>query len=298
MVPKVCTFGAFAFAAASVTTASASPTTTELDLIFPRDNETYLPTYPFPIVFAVQNPAPAWPFNFGYSWQLYPVSRLAKGGDVGQFPGAFESTSEAGEANFTGPLVHIYPTGELANTTEKEWFLFWRVNIIRNCTPSEDESRPMPTYAENLTAQTGAISFNISDDGKIPDVFQSGKDQSACPQPLWTVNIKGEADNGWMAYNQEMSTPTCPWLDPENPHPPSDPCAVRATEELARNVTQEMLARAQCIGVTSWPNTSLVGPCRDEGWKDWMSLATPIRSGARAGLIAAGILSFSLNFLL
>ncbi|KAF6808872.1 hypothetical protein CPLU01_15594 [Colletotrichum plurivorum] len=170
--------------------------------------------------------------------------------------------------------------------------------MIRNCTPSDDENRRQPTYAEPIPEQTGAIFFNISVNGKIPDVYQGEKDNAACPKPLWTVNIKGEASNDWIPYNQDWRTPTCPWFDPENPHPSPDPCAAKATEELVRNITNEMLARAQCIGVTSWPNSSLVGPCRDKGWREWNSWATPVGSSARAGLISASLLSFGLSFLM
>lgn len=107
--------------------------------------------------------------------------------------------------------------------------------------------------------------FNISDNGKIPDVYQGGEDNSACSQPLWTVNFTGEADNSWLPYDQGLRTPTCPGFDQENPHPPPDPCAVKANEELALNGSIEMLAAARCIRVPSWPNSSLVGLCRDEG---------------------------------
>ena len=38
-------------------------------LVFPR-NSTYRAAYPFPIVFALANPAAFWPFDFQFRWRL------------------------------------------------------------------------------------------------------------------------------------------------------------------------------------------------------------------------------------
>jgi hypothetical protein len=41
--------------------------TGQLDILFPRPNETYKRVYPFPVVFALHNPAALWPYGFKYT---------------------------------------------------------------------------------------------------------------------------------------------------------------------------------------------------------------------------------------
>ncbi|KID86083.1 hypothetical protein MGU_06775 [Metarhizium guizhouense ARSEF 977] len=265
MMVLPCFFISLLAAPCILTVAAAQSTTTEIDLVFPRANETYQRVYPFPIVFAIQNPAPVWPHNFQLFWQTGSVGEEPSRFDCDRLPlrGADLWTS----GNYSGPqtMTKIYSAGVYINSTVEQWYLAWHMTMLRNCTQGNNRV----TLAPKRPVAEGKIFFNVSRGGKPPDVFQ-GNESTACPLPLWTVNIVDRVDSH-AARNQSQygdSTNTmCPVFDPDDAHPRPEPCQAKATEELARNVTREMLSTAKCANLHSWPNASLAGPCNDTNWE-------------------------------
>jgi hypothetical protein len=71
--------------------ASQLPTTVQFDLVFPRNNTTYQPVYPFPIVFALHNGSAAWPYVLHWDWEITTTGSefdmIASGGFTAGIPG-------------------------------------------------------------------------------------------------------------------------------------------------------------------------------------------------------------------
>src|SRR3978361_1099068 len=97
----------------------AFPQTVEIDLIFPR-NETYAPTAYFPIVFAIQNYAPAWPWHLAIDWALNGADGKTLGA-VSDMEGGMESSGTAITSS-TEPFFMINST-KLMNNTSGQWSL-------------------------------------------------------------------------------------------------------------------------------------------------------------------------------
>ena len=252
----------------------------ELDLIFPRINETYKPVYPFPVVFAIRNPGAVWPYNFHFEWTMMPINKRASESDHGRFPLIVDGLSTSGIFEGSDPHYQIYGAVEVFNTTHKEWFIDWGATLLRNCTDNERTATP-----DQINATTGNFRFYFDkENGKLPDIYQpdasaSSADadaDSGCPRPLWTVNLSDESrpDSG------------CVRLDLEDPYPEPSPCAVRPTEELAANVTAEMLRTAMCVGVTEWPSEELTGYCGDEDWSPSLGSKAASSIGTAIPLVA------------
>ncbi|OAA44205.1 hypothetical protein NOR_03933 [Metarhizium rileyi] len=245
--------------------ASAESTVTEVDLVFPRANETYQRVYPFPIVFAIQNPAPVWPHNFQLFWQTGSVvDDEPPRFDCNRLPARGAELWTSGSYKGTGLLNKIYAAEVYMNNTIEKWYLAWHITMIRNCTDDRNGVALSPRRPE----AEGKIYFTFNRDGKLPDIVQA-KESAACPLPVWTVNIVDVLDSH-VARNQsqygDKTNSMCPVFDVRDPHPSPRPCEAKPTEELARNVSREMLSTAKCAGVHSWPNASLVGRCNDTNW--------------------------------
>ncbi|EFY92609.1 hypothetical protein J3459_014733 [Metarhizium acridum] len=233
-----------------------------MDLVFPRANETYQRVYPFPIVFAIQSPAPVWPHSFQLLWQTGSVGEEPSRFDCNRLPVRRADLWTWGNYNGPKTMTMIYPAGVYINSTVEQWYFAWHITMLRNCTQGTNGVAKRPV-AE------GKIFFNVSHEGKTHDIFQ-GKESTVCPLPLWTVHIVHQADSHVVRNQSQYGDSTntmCPDFDPDDAHPSPEPCKAKATEKLAQNVTREMLSTAKCASLHSWPNASLVGPCSDTNWE-------------------------------
>ncbi|KAK1770265.1 hypothetical protein QBC33DRAFT_617547 [Phialemonium atrogriseum] len=252
---------------AMATAQTWKPGITEVDLVFPRANETYKPTYPFPIVISIQNPAAIWQFGFAFYFDIQPVSHMDCCWGWGSFPEADGDLETHGTYNGSDTITTIYATDAIqkSNGTAKEWILFWRSATLWNCTPPAEDGQP-PTFSNSSLDRFGSIYFNISDDGDLPIINATG---APCPVTASTIKVKEAIENRGNPYQTKLNYPFpyCPYFDPDTPRPEGNPCAVKASDELARNVTKKMLDTAACVGNTAWPNSSLTGPCNDRYYR-------------------------------
>lgn len=110
----------------------------EVVLVFPRPNETYYPTYFFPIVYGLTSGAESWPYEFNTGWDLEVMSPdapwAAEAMDFRGFGCDFSQPPPAGK-----PYYMINGSGIVVNqTTVVEWKLSWSVSMLRECEPSVD----------------------------------------------------------------------------------------------------------------------------------------------------------------
>ena len=204
------------------TLVAAQTGTAQIDMLFPRPNETYKRVYPFPVVFALHNPAALWPYGFKYTWQLMALDRSTSPG-WGTFPNATAGVETSGTFEGPDPLINIFATDVVVNTMTKACFIHWHLFTVHNCTPAaEGAEDTTPTFAEEIPRTTGVFDVYFDDDnGKLPDIYipnVSDDGDSNCPTPLWTVNIKSEERT--TVFPIQTSTDSCPFLDPEDPEDP------------------------------------------------------------------------------
>jgi hypothetical protein len=224
---------------------SFPPTTLERDLVFPRENETYLRIYPFPLVFAVQEAKNVWPYGLRVRWTLFgwtpdgPNSTT----DIGGMPEAPRRTQGEYPRGDDNALYIVNATGALMNNSLPNWTLHWGFNFDSSCyTPPVE---PRISYVRE-----GKVSFFVTNDttiGKLPDIALK---EGSCPRPLGTMRFDSQSFHG------NCLAPLLPDADPK-----PDPCRVVADESLAAQVTRTMLEEASCPSAT-WPDpTGLLGYC-------------------------------------
>ncbi|PGH14087.1 hypothetical protein AJ80_06091 [Polytolypa hystricis UAMH7299] len=239
--------------------AQTFPQTVELDLVFPRANETYKPIAYFPTVWAVQNAAAILPFAIGVHWTLTELN-VEENGRL--FSGVMFLTSNnlthrkinadrwVEDPNIS-PFLIVDSTKELKNATG-EWALAWDFNLLRNCSRhSEFDKEP------SWTTPTQHVKFNISTEGKLPDI---ANDARTCPSNPTTFEIrdtmKGRDGLDCPIFHREDEDP-----------PPADPCAFKIDGAVASSVTADMMYTAGCrrAGATQtqtavWPHITTSCP--------------------------------------
>ena len=241
---------------------AAVPETVELDLVFPR-NETYRPVYPFPIVFALRNPAVIWPFDFTFVAKLEwwsdeedrVVSTRAGFRQLGHHPNAgYPYNDSPVYPDDSGePLFFINATFVITklmnSTTTTPATVRWNFGLDRNCTanvhPDDTVGRP-PQMA-------GHINLSFAPDGALPDFGDAYNDKNnvngGCPIGLGAINIAGQ-----MPFDEPRASGVCPILYEAEPTPEPDPCQVTVDEQLGSRVSSAMMASERCDEGAVWPN--------------------------------------------
>lgn len=225
--------------------------TAELDLIFPR-NETYHPIYPFPIVFALRNPAALWPFDFTLSARLKwwdPLENRIAWAEAGFEHGGHFPNSDSGiydhsheyPGNASEPLWIINSSIAIPDLTQSTTgAIVWEFGLDDNCTGNVDPEDTVgwPGHFKNY------VELSFARGGILPfDAF----DSEQCPVAVGAIGIAGQ-----MQPEGPLSdTGTCPILMNEQPEP--EPCALPIDERLGTRVTQAMMSSISC-DATSWPD--------------------------------------------
>jgi hypothetical protein len=158
-------------AAFAATSQVSLPANIEIDVIFPRQGETYAPVSPFPVVFAIQNAAVAWSFGFQFEWLIHTEQGIA---DVGTL-----DISSDDPANPlvppADPYLLINKSIELPFYPNDAHTLSWQFGFFGNCTEDADGSdytfQGVPFNAQ------GSFNFSTAYGGKAVDVLAGGQ----CP---------------------------------------------------------------------------------------------------------------------
>jgi hypothetical protein len=231
----------------------------ELDLVFPR-KETYLPVYPFPVVFALRNPSVIWPFDFSFiselRWYDESLGRdvWTDGGfeRLGHFPNSqsniYHDSTEYPVAKLGEPFYVInssLPVSDfLSNTTtttpaSMSWSFVMRPNCTKNASRTETVGFSR-TYA-------GSVKLSFGPDGILPGF----NDYEGFPIPVATIGIK----DLWVPPYFWSEVGNCPVLQ-DHPLSPN-PCGLNVSclpAGLGTRVAKAMMESTYCEGgAEPWP---------------------------------------------
>lgn len=276
-------------AVAAAHSGASFPATLEVDLIFPRMNETYPRVYPFPVVFAIQGASAAWPHELSFSWDAFDADRtrhvsgmlpdFSKGGNASSPDLAMVPWTQGDLPEGNDPPYVIAGIDLIANSSSSAFSMTWSALFRRDCTAEGVETGTGGSKPDIV----GSVQWRIADDApKLSIVPADG----SCPQTRTpnTLGLAGAAEGD----------ATCVMLeDGARLRPEPQPCAVKASPELASRVTQSMLATSRCTGV-SWPDERLVGRCEISSKDDKSGSSRP---GPAVGVVALGVFSFAAGFL-
>ncbi|SPO07622.1 uncharacterized protein DNG_10317 [Cephalotrichum gorgonifer] len=264
------------------------PTTLEVDLVFPRANETHQRTWPFPIVFAIHGAKSLWPYHLLFKWDLENIERTENNtrgdtvGDRGDFEDVGLSTRYTngelpGDEDIFYYIASTDVIGEYRNT---DFYIKWEAVLPANCSKGDEvpltwqeEDEPVFYAPRGFgPAIKGFALFQVSDDAPMDitlDSCLSLEDTSFNNEERNTLRIGGTVTDS-----------QCIFYDEENFRPEPNPCAVKADSALASRVTETMLARSGCKDV-SWPD-EVDGPCPIEKEDE--------PSGAEGRLVTRGVI--------
>lgn len=247
-----------ATAALSCPLVLAAPDTVELDLVFPR-NETYPPVYPFPIVFALRNPAAIWPFDFNLFSTLEwwsdeedrVVSTRAGFRELGHYPNSrTHDHSPVYPDDLGDPLFLINATfvvDKIINTTATAATLRWQFGLNDNCSVDALPGANVPRPSQ----LRGHVDFSFASDGALPDfgdAYNVNNSVKSCPIGLGAFDIVGQMNLDGLAGG------ICPILHGIERQPEPNPCELTINEQLGTRVADAMMASARCDEGAVWPN--------------------------------------------
>lgn len=267
--------------------------TVELDLVFPRPNQTYKRAYPFPVVFAFQGMKQAWPHHLMMDWSV--IGRQNVDEDLYSSSGGFprdlpldakggvdvdSSVSTNGES--PGGLDTVFFTigaDNVLNSTATEFSIVYDLAFRYNCTydDSTDEISGLPRFTYS---SRGSVTFYVDDDGLDPDVALP---DGECGVGLATLRMKSSL------RERTPEDPPCVILDDGNLSPEPAPCKVKLPDDMQSSVQSLMLQTAGCTS-GSWPAETLVAPCNDpppeEDDSSVASVGVPVVMAAVTGIVS------------
>lgn len=239
------------FAASCLAQKFTFPQNIELDLIFPRNHTVYTPSSNFPIVFAIQNPAPGWPYSLALDWD---VSGNKPVGDM------YRWTEELFNSSYKplpppGPLLIIGSTS-YTNVTD-QFTLEWSFTISNASTDPFNNPYNEPKGNHSITITGGSVYFQIATGGIAPEVVVDGK----CPQGvnmLVLESLSTTAAGTYPVVNPTLYNTT--WnpndedVDPKigllYTPPPFNPCPVKADNALISSVSAVLASKTALPSAT------------------------------------------------
>ncbi|KAL0941340.1 uncharacterized protein CTRU02_204103 [Colletotrichum truncatum] len=158
------------------------PANLQVDLVFPRANETYSPTQWFPIVFDVTNLDAVWPLDLYVDIEIYSMAWRINGTGSSSWQDVAPRIDRAllqETFNSTAPGRHFFHTSivNMTNATTDQYVVRWALNLGPRCfdhgTIDEKGWSSGPKSGGNRV-----IVFNTSPNGQLPDIEAT---MDACP---------------------------------------------------------------------------------------------------------------------
>lgn len=203
-----------------------TPTSVEVDIIFPHPNGSYARTDHFPVVLAIQNTAAAFEFGYGFSWLIDSAdSPDGIAGDGNIF------VVEESSAPSQDPYIQYNHT---AGLDVGKWKFTWSLTNARTCV----EAGMFVDEAFFTTISNGSFTFTIADGAPGP------KFAGLCPSPVGVVSYSTvETYSVVGGYN------LCPVTASATPSP--SPCRVTVNE-----AQESSLYKAMDLSVIAAPVTT------------------------------------------
>jgi hypothetical protein len=211
----------------------------QADIVFPKNNTSYKPTYPFPIVFALINFADVWQYKPVLNWRLLGKQ---SSGDWGlSEEGSMGWTTNTPYQLSSGPLLAINSSHNIIPENLSSYALQYDFRLgprPNDCSGPGFQPESSGSVGATSAFFTGRILFNISNiTGIVPDIEGSGE----CGTPLGAV--------GYAGPNETNSS--CPLLSWPRPKPKT--CAYTVNAQSASQVTQAMGNQSHCKALR-WPS--------------------------------------------
>ncbi|KAI8242310.1 hypothetical protein K4K57_006634 [Colletotrichum sp. SAR 10_99] len=214
------------------------PAELEVDLIFPRDNETYSPTQLLPIVFGFNNLDAVWPLDIGLS-----ASVMSIGDDLNEtrpdwkwrWVGLLSDILGTDFRDSPPPTQYLHIVSvNMTNGTADSFKLLWEVKLPYRCfTNNDTESRWSngPGYASR------GIFFQTADGAQRPDIEAAA---NSCDESDENTSVAVRITDFKKTYSYDKP---CPVFETDV----NSKCAFKsAAKEVAANVSVAMLRGMRC----------------------------------------------------
>lgn len=240
------------------------PANLQVDLLFPRDNETYAPTQWFPLVFSIQNLDAFWPND---AFHLYVmINKSPEDPDNVTWKDFGVGTSDTLNMKTDGlapsQMFFHTPLTSITNETNSEFIIWWRFGFFAHCqanqTANMTDENGLWTHARDYFEnwQFRRVIFFTEPGAQLPDIEET---ITACAAPgrnttgvVRITELKAVPEGVWGVTN-------CPVLD-ENVEP--NTCAAKDfAKEVAANVSDAILGNMGCEG-GEWQ--TIRAPCQKE----------------------------------
>lgn len=255
------------------------PANVQVDLLFPRNNETYAPTQRFPIVVGIQNLDAIWPVEMGLSLDVFNLdsSNPRRRGNQDTWLGisSFMFPNKIGP---DAPRQFLYyPTINMTNGTTGSFEVRWDIHFVYRCFGNDSMEDGGYGWSNRPDGRSKHyIVFNTAPGGQSPDVAAT---LNACPEggenTTATVRVTDMLQTWGYGY-------PCPVLATDVQ--PSR-CAYRdVAQEVAANVSADIMRRIGCEEGT-WQN--ITTPCVPK--ESGTVLSTGLQRGLASWILGLGL---------
>ena len=201
----------------------------EIDVVFPRSNETYAPMENFPIVYAIQNAQLAKHLDIYIDRFVRYGSNLDLAfGHRGQHPTY---------ANYSTETLFAYDYLNISTEGPHELF---STAMWHSCDESGEQ------IAIRVNSTNVGTPFTIKKGGQEADlVAATANDQTCSAKDGVAINVTDEVHEVPASYNQPART--CAVLASGSPNPTTNPCRVKIDTTVAASMSAS-LAATLCEG--------------------------------------------------
>jgi hypothetical protein len=218
----------------------------EVDLVFPRTNETYAPRANMPIVFGFRNAKLA--------QHLRPIIHVTIGGTDGLY---YSQKMRSMDWTSAEPLFDYTFIRDMF-TNEGEWWISWKL-YWRSCAEDEDGVFSGGTITNHTTRRTP---FTIKNDGQAFDLVAITANDETCPEEQGVAISVTDTTTAVARPNDGWSLPwtphyTCVAVASSTPTPTANPCLLKIDAVFDANISAS-LHRGLC---RNWNDTDDPADC-------------------------------------
>ncbi|KAH6853323.1 hypothetical protein B0I37DRAFT_358996 [Chaetomium sp. MPI-CAGE-AT-0009] len=218
----------------------------EVDLVFPRTNETYAPRANMPIVFGFRNAKLA--------QHLRPIIQVTIRGNDDIF---YSETMRSVNWTSAEPLFEYTFIRDMF-TNEGQWWIFWEL-YWTSCAEDEDGVFSGETITNHTSRRTA---FTIKDDGQVFDLVAITANDETCPEEQGvainvtdtTTNVSRPHDGWSLPWTPHY---TCVAVASSTPTPTPNPCLVKIDSAVDASISVA-LHRGLC---NNWNDTDNPEDC-------------------------------------
>lgn len=205
----------------------------EVDLVFPRGEQTYVPMAMMPVVFSIYDPGGV------AKWLNLQILFQLTNDHVGNLETRTRQlTVDIPEKNGTH---YVYDTIRHVAEAEGSWKFSWTL-IYSYCLESEDydyydSDDRAPSVVDAGQQVEGTVSFNTKDDGKKPDLQDNDNCESRFVQQYGIEEIVPAPSQPANQYTTQASCASLQYAEPT-----AKPCSITVDAAAASSISAQMTA--------------------------------------------------------